>query len=42
VLCGAGHNLRLIIKKLRRFYATLLALLLSMSSTTALSGYAHS
>jgi len=29
VLCGAGHNLRMILRKLRFFYAFMLALLLS-------------
>jgi transposase, IS5 family len=29
VLCGAGHNLRMILRKLRFFYALMLALLLN-------------
>ncbi|RQU49427.1 IS5 family transposase [Burkholderia cenocepacia] len=29
VLCGAGHNLRMILRKLRRFYALILAALLN-------------
>jgi len=31
VLCGAGHNLRMILRKLRLFYAAVLAALLNRS-----------
>ena len=30
VLCGAGHNLRMILRKLRLLYALVLAALLSL------------
>lgn len=42
VLCGAGHNLRLIIRKLRLFCADLLALLWRMFATESLSDCANS
>jgi len=32
VLCGAGHNLRMILRKLRSFYAFMLALLLNSAA----------
>lgn len=40
VLCGAGHNLRLIIRRLRLFYADLLAAILRMCPVFALPDYA--
>ncbi len=36
VLCGAGHNLRMILRKLRLFYALILVVLLN-GRTVALS-----
>jgi IS5 family transposase len=42
VLCGAGHNLRLIIRKLRLFYADLLALLWRMFAMASVSSCAKS
>lgn len=35
VLCGAGHNLRMILRKLRVFYALILAALLNFQTATA-------
>jgi IS5 family transposase len=34
VLCGAGHNLRMIPRRLRLFYALILVALLSFKSAT--------
>ena len=34
VLCGAGHNLRMILRRLRFFYALVLATLLSFETAT--------
>ncbi len=38
VLCGAGHNLRLIMRKLRLFCAAILVMLLSVFRMSALAG----
>ncbi|MEX3860493.1 IS5/IS1182 family transposase, partial [Paraburkholderia sp. BR10923] len=35
VLCGAGHNLRMILRKLRRFYVLVLVALLNRSAASA-------
>jgi IS5 family transposase len=32
VLCGAGHNLRMILRKLRFFYALMLAMLMNSTA----------
>lgn len=37
VLCGAGHNLRMILRKLRLFYALVLIALCTRSITTVLA-----
>lgn len=42
VLCGAGHNLRLIMRKLRLFCADILAMLLRVFRMSALLSYADS
>jgi IS5 family transposase len=34
VLCGAGHNLRMILRRLRLFYALILVALLGFKSAT--------
>jgi transposase, IS5 family len=35
VLCGAGHNLRMILRKLRRFYVLVLVSLLNRFAASA-------
>jgi IS5 family transposase len=42
VLCGAGHNLRLILRKLRLFYADLLGLLSRLFASASLADCANS
>jgi len=32
VLCGAGHNIRLLLRRLRRFYASIMAMWLAVWS----------